>query len=121
MRVRCIENKLGHAAFGVEIGKEYPVLALEAGVGGSWFPPGMVVFVGREHNYTQVPISCVEIIDPNVDSVWKIGCVQSRWLIGYPQMLDEAFHIGLERQDDPRFAQMYGKLLQTAGERNRHG
>jgi hypothetical protein len=114
MRVKCIANTFGRARFGIEVGKEYPVLALEAGVGSSWLPPGLVVFVGREHSYAQVPIACLEVIDAHVDPKWLVGSVQKRWLIGYPAMLDEKFHIGLERGDDPGFSKLYQELMKEA-------
>ena len=115
MRVKCIANSLGRARFGIDLGREYLVLALEAYAGDpAWLPPGLMVFVGRENGHAHVPISCLEIVDPNAGRGWQVGRVHDRWLIGYPFMLSEAFQIGLERGDDPEFRKKYRELLRHA-------
>src|SRR4051812_45188525 len=115
MRVKCVLNQLGPARFGVEIGKEYVVLALEASTGNDgWTPPGLLVLVGRDYSHARIPINCVQIRDSRISASWQIGQVQERWLIGYPLMLDETFQIGLERGEDVRFAKMYSDLLHRA-------
>jgi hypothetical protein len=115
MRVRCVADRLGEWRFGVEVGAEYVVLALEAkATAGKWLPAGLHLFVGDRFSHRCVPIACVEIIDPRISAKWQIGQVGERWLIGYPLMLDLNFQIGLERGDDPGFAAMYQDLLSEA-------